>query len=261
MSLLPADPTVLHPMPGQPRVVLLKPLVTSPLIEVGEYSYYDDPDDPTAFETRNVLYHYGPEKLVIGRSARWATGRAVHHERRQPPHGRPLHLPVPHHGRLLGRPLRPAHRAARPGRHRGRQRRLVRLPGDGDAGRPDRERRDHRRRFRRHLDDVPDYGIVGGNPAEAASAPATTTRTSPASSRWPGGTGRPSTSPRTSARSCPAASTPWRRRRLSPAEPAGAPRPPPYGSRGPSGRTCGARPGRRPAAPSGGGRPNRVPGP
>jgi virginiamycin A acetyltransferase len=55
------DPDVPHPMPDQPRVVLLKPLVTSPLIEVGEYSYYDDPDDPTAFETRNVLYHYGPE--------------------------------------------------------------------------------------------------------------------------------------------------------------------------------------------------------
>ncbi|MYW20801.1 antibiotic acetyltransferase, partial [Streptomyces sp. SID2955] len=52
---VPADPTVLHPMPGQPRVVLLRPLVTSPLIEVGEYSYYDDPDDATAFETRNVL--------------------------------------------------------------------------------------------------------------------------------------------------------------------------------------------------------------
>ena len=67
MSAVPADPTVLHPIPGQPRVVLLKPLVTSPLIEAGEFSYYDDPDDPTAFETRNVLYHYGPEKLVIGR--------------------------------------------------------------------------------------------------------------------------------------------------------------------------------------------------
>ncbi|MGK5638212.1 CatB-related O-acetyltransferase [Streptomyces sp. URMC 126] len=67
MLPIPADPTVLHPMPGQSRVVLLKPLVTSPLIEVGEFSYYDDPDDPTAFETRNVLYHYGPEKLVIGK--------------------------------------------------------------------------------------------------------------------------------------------------------------------------------------------------
>ncbi|MBA0052603.1 CatB-related O-acetyltransferase [Streptomyces sp. AJS327] len=64
---VPADPNRLHPVPGQPRVVLLRPLVTSPLIEVGEFTYYDDPDDPTAFETRNVLYHYGPERLVIGR--------------------------------------------------------------------------------------------------------------------------------------------------------------------------------------------------
>ena len=63
----PADPSVLHPMPDQPRVVLLKPLVTSPLIEVGEFSYYDDLDDPTAFETRNVLYDYGPERLIIGK--------------------------------------------------------------------------------------------------------------------------------------------------------------------------------------------------
>ncbi|RZD72390.1 acetyltransferase [Streptomyces albidoflavus] len=70
----PADPTALHPMEGQPRVVLLKPLVTSPLIEVGEFSYYDDPDDPTAFETRNVLHHYGPEKLVIGKFCALATG-------------------------------------------------------------------------------------------------------------------------------------------------------------------------------------------
>lgn len=61
-------------MPENPRVVLLKPLVTSPLIEVGEFSYYDDPDDPTAFEIRNVLYHYGPEKLVIGRFCALAEG-------------------------------------------------------------------------------------------------------------------------------------------------------------------------------------------
>ena len=40
------DPTVIHPIPNQPRVVFLKPLVTSPLIEVGEYSYYDDPQHP-----------------------------------------------------------------------------------------------------------------------------------------------------------------------------------------------------------------------
>ncbi|MFJ9605895.1 CatB-related O-acetyltransferase [Kitasatospora sp. NPDC101176] len=61
-------------MPEHPRVVLLKPLVTSPLIEVGDYSYYDDPDAATEFETRNVLHHYGPEKLVIGRFCALATG-------------------------------------------------------------------------------------------------------------------------------------------------------------------------------------------
>ncbi|AHH97648.1 hypothetical protein KALB_4286 [Kutzneria albida DSM 43870] len=67
MSPVPADATVLHPMPGQDRLVLLKPLITSELIEVGEYSYYDDPEHATEFETRNVLYHYGPDKLRIGR--------------------------------------------------------------------------------------------------------------------------------------------------------------------------------------------------
>lgn len=52
----------------------LKPLVRSPLIDVGEYSYYDDPEDPTGFEIRNVLYHYGPERLVIGKFCALGTG-------------------------------------------------------------------------------------------------------------------------------------------------------------------------------------------
>ena len=60
------DPTNVHPMAGQPRVVLLKPLIDNPLIEVGEYTYYDDPEFAEEFETRNVLHHYGPDKLVIG---------------------------------------------------------------------------------------------------------------------------------------------------------------------------------------------------
>jgi virginiamycin A acetyltransferase len=74
MPVVPPDPATLHPMPDQPRVVLLKPLVSSPLIEVGEFTYYDDPADATAFETRNVLYHYGPEKLVIGKFCALAEG-------------------------------------------------------------------------------------------------------------------------------------------------------------------------------------------
>ncbi|ONI67442.1 acetyltransferase [Kribbella sp. ALI-6-A] len=68
------DPDVVRPVVGADRVVLLKPLVRSELIEVGDYSYYDDPDDPEAFETRNVLYHYGPEKLRIGKYCALGTG-------------------------------------------------------------------------------------------------------------------------------------------------------------------------------------------
>ncbi|GAA4904025.1 virginiamycin A acetyltransferase [Stackebrandtia albiflava] len=70
-----ADPTAVHPLPGHPRVVFLKPLIdrsaaegtAEAKIEVGEYTYYDDPDAATEFATRNVLYAYGPERLVIGR--------------------------------------------------------------------------------------------------------------------------------------------------------------------------------------------------
>ena len=61
------DPGVVHPIDGQRRVVFLRPLVRSPTIEVGEYTYYDDPDDPQAFERDAFLYGHGPERLVIGR--------------------------------------------------------------------------------------------------------------------------------------------------------------------------------------------------
>jgi virginiamycin A acetyltransferase len=68
------DPTTLHPVDGQKRVVFLKPLVTNPNIEVGEYTYYDDPTDPEAFERDAVLYAFGPERLVIGRFCAIASG-------------------------------------------------------------------------------------------------------------------------------------------------------------------------------------------
>ncbi len=68
------DPGILHPLPEHPRVVLLRPLVQSEKIEVGDYTYYDDPVAPTAFETNNVLYAFGPERLVIGRYCCLATG-------------------------------------------------------------------------------------------------------------------------------------------------------------------------------------------
>ncbi|ASO19563.1 virginiamycin A acetyltransferase [Actinoalloteichus hoggarensis] len=62
------DPTVLHPLPTQPRVVLLKPLIGEDArIDVGEFTYYDHPEHALDFAERNVLYGYGPERLIIGR--------------------------------------------------------------------------------------------------------------------------------------------------------------------------------------------------
>ncbi|MEY9212777.1 CatB-related O-acetyltransferase [Thermobifida halotolerans] len=68
------DPATPHPIPEHPRVVFLKPLVTDPRIEVGDYTYYDDPGEATRFQERNVLYAYGPERLVIGRYCALASG-------------------------------------------------------------------------------------------------------------------------------------------------------------------------------------------
>ncbi|GLV98911.1 acetyltransferase [Streptomyces lavendulae subsp. lavendulae] len=164
MNLLPADPTVLHPIPDQPRVVLLKPLVTSALIEVGEYSYYDDPDDPTAFETRNVLYHYGPEKLVIGKFCALGAGvRFIMNGANHRMDG-PSTFPFPimggswaaHFDLLIGLPGRGDtvvgndvwfgyDTMVMPGVRIGHGA----VIGSGAVV----------------VDDVPDYGIVGGNPA------------------------------------------------------------------------------------------------
>src|SRR3954465_10523725 len=68
------DPTRLHPVEGHPRVVFLKPLVRDERVEVGEYTYYDDPDDPLGFERHAVLYGIGSERLVIGRFCAIASG-------------------------------------------------------------------------------------------------------------------------------------------------------------------------------------------
>ncbi|MEU8118111.1 CatB-related O-acetyltransferase [Spirillospora sp. NPDC049024] len=68
------DPTTVHPLSAHHRVVFLKALVSSPTIIVGEYTYYDDPDHATDFEHRNVLYAFGPERLVIGKYCAIATG-------------------------------------------------------------------------------------------------------------------------------------------------------------------------------------------
>lgn len=64
-----------HPMTGFPQVCYIKNTVTNPNIVVGDYTYYDDPDDSEGFE-RNVLYHFPfvGDKLVIGRFCAIARG-------------------------------------------------------------------------------------------------------------------------------------------------------------------------------------------
>jgi virginiamycin A acetyltransferase len=70
------DPATLYPLRGFPQVVYLKNVVTRPNIEVGDYSYYDDPDGAERFEEQNVLYHFDfiGDRLVIGRFVAIARG-------------------------------------------------------------------------------------------------------------------------------------------------------------------------------------------
>lgn len=75
-SLSAPNPNQPYPIAGQPRVGFLKPLVKSPLISVGDFTYYDDPEGPEQFEQRNVLYHFDflGDRLIIGKFCAIATG-------------------------------------------------------------------------------------------------------------------------------------------------------------------------------------------
>ncbi len=70
------DPATPHPLPGHRRVGFLKAFITRPTIEVGDYTYYDDPAGPERFETENVLYHFDfiGDRLIIGRFCAIAAG-------------------------------------------------------------------------------------------------------------------------------------------------------------------------------------------
>lgn len=63
------NPDIKHPIAMHPRVGFLKPLVKAENIEIGEFTYYDDPEGPEKFVERCVLHHYPfvGDKLIIGR--------------------------------------------------------------------------------------------------------------------------------------------------------------------------------------------------
>ncbi|CAM3666805.1 CatB-related O-acetyltransferase [Nocardiopsis rhodophaea] len=59
---------------GERRCVFIRPTVTSELLEVGEYTYYDASEDPGTFEEDRMLYAFGSARLVIGRFCAIAAG-------------------------------------------------------------------------------------------------------------------------------------------------------------------------------------------
>ena len=62
-------------MDGFPQVCFIKNTVRNPNIIIGDYTYYDDPEDAEHFE-RNVLYHFPfiGDKLIIGKFCAIARG-------------------------------------------------------------------------------------------------------------------------------------------------------------------------------------------
>jgi virginiamycin A acetyltransferase len=69
------DPNTLYPIEGVTRTVFLKNIINNPQIIVGDYTYYDDPEDVYNFE-KNALYlfEFMGDKLIIGKFCQIATG-------------------------------------------------------------------------------------------------------------------------------------------------------------------------------------------
>jgi virginiamycin A acetyltransferase len=70
------DPLNRQPVRGWKGTAFLKAIVDHPMIEVGDYSYYDDARGPEHFVARCVRYHFDfmGDRLIIGRYVAIATG-------------------------------------------------------------------------------------------------------------------------------------------------------------------------------------------
>lgn len=67
----------IYPRTGDKETVYLKNVITSPNIEIGDYTIYNDyVHDPRDFQQNNVLYHYpvNHDRLVTGRFCSIACG-------------------------------------------------------------------------------------------------------------------------------------------------------------------------------------------
>ncbi|EKD71290.1 MAG: Chloramphenicol acetyltransferase [uncultured bacterium] len=68
------DPNKKFPLEKTQRLCFLKNIIESPNIIVGDYTYYDDPDNVQNF-VKNILYHFDfvGDKLIIGKFCQIAT--------------------------------------------------------------------------------------------------------------------------------------------------------------------------------------------
>lgn len=75
MVMYGADPKDKHPMEGFPQICFIQNTVSNPQIIIGDYTYYDDPEDSENFE-RNVLYLFPfiGDRLIIGKFCALARG-------------------------------------------------------------------------------------------------------------------------------------------------------------------------------------------
>ena len=69
------DPACAHPNPSLKRICFIKNTVSRPNIVIGDYTYYDDPEDSENFEA-HVTHHYDfiGDKLIIGKFTAIAKG-------------------------------------------------------------------------------------------------------------------------------------------------------------------------------------------
>ena len=75
MTITYPDPNSIYPIAGAARLVFLNNIIKNPNIIVGDFTYYDDPEDVYNFE-KNVLYHFdfNGDKLIIGKFCQIASG-------------------------------------------------------------------------------------------------------------------------------------------------------------------------------------------
>jgi virginiamycin A acetyltransferase len=69
------EPNITYPIEDFPRTCFLKNIITNPQIIVGDFTYYDDPEDVHNFE-KNVLYLFDfiGDRLIIGKFCQIASG-------------------------------------------------------------------------------------------------------------------------------------------------------------------------------------------